>query len=48
MIAAPGMDRKRNSEKPQPEEHPIEPEMPQGIDEEKSGTEPEPKSGTEP
>lgn len=28
------MDRKRNSEKPEPEEQPIEPEMPQGIDEE--------------
>ena len=30
------MDRKRNSEKPEPEEHPIEPEMPQGLDEENS------------
>jgi hypothetical protein len=30
------MDRKRNSEKPQPEERPIEPEMPKGLDEEKS------------
>jgi hypothetical protein len=28
------MDRKRNSEKLEPEEHPIEPEMPKGIDEE--------------
>jgi hypothetical protein len=30
------MDRKRNSEKPAPEEQPIEPEMPQGIDEQES------------
>ena len=34
------MDRKRNSEKPEPEERPIEPEMPKGIDEEKSGRQP--------
>jgi hypothetical protein len=34
------MDRKRNSEKPEPEEHPIEPEMPKGIDEEKSSRQP--------
>ena len=32
------MDRKRNSEKLEPEHHPIEPEMPKGIaqDEERS------------
>ncbi|HKO47607.1 MAG TPA: hypothetical protein VJV79_07785 [Polyangiaceae bacterium] len=34
------MDRKRNSEKPEPEEHPIEPEMPKGIDQEKSSRTP--------
>jgi hypothetical protein len=27
------MDRKRNSEKPEPQEHPIEPEMPKGVEE---------------
>jgi len=34
------MDRKRNSEKLEPEEHPIEPEMPKGIDEDKSSRTP--------
>lgn len=28
------MDRKRNSEKPEPQEHPIEPEMEKRLDEE--------------
>ena len=35
------MDRKRNSEKLEPEEHPIEPEMPKGIaEQEQSGRTP--------
>jgi hypothetical protein len=34
------MDRKRNSEKPEPEERPIEPEMPKGLDQEKSSRTP--------
>ena len=31
------MDRKRNSEKPEPEERPIEPEMPKGMNDKYSG-----------
>jgi hypothetical protein len=38
------MDRKRNSEKPEPEHRPIEPEMPKGIDEKNS----DPAPATEP
>jgi hypothetical protein len=34
------MDRKRNSEKPEPVEHPIEPEMQKGPDEDQSGRTP--------
>ena len=34
------MDRKRSSEKPEPVEHPIEPEMQKGIDEDKSSRTP--------
>lgn len=34
------MDRKRNSEKPQPQEHPIEPEMEKRPDEDESGSDP--------
>ena len=34
------MDRKRNSEKPEPEHRPIEPEMPKGMDEKDSGRTP--------
>ena len=30
------MDRKRNSERQEPVERPIEPEMPKGLEEEKS------------
>lgn len=34
------MDRKRNSEKQEPQQHPIEPEMPKGMDEDKAGRTP--------
>lgn len=35
------MDRKRNSEKPEPEHRPIEPEMPKGIaEQDPAATEP--------
>lgn len=34
------MDRKRNSEKLEPEHKPIEPEMPKGMDEDKSSRTP--------
>jgi hypothetical protein len=34
------MDRKRNSEKPEPQERPIEPEMPKGLDDERAGRTP--------
>jgi hypothetical protein len=34
------MDRKRNSEKPEPQERPIEPEMPRGQDVDKSSRTP--------
>jgi hypothetical protein len=34
------MDRKRNSEKQEPQQRPIEPEMPKGEQEEKSGRTP--------
>ena len=34
------MDRKRNSEKQQPQEHPVEPEMPKGLEQDKSGRTP--------
>ena len=34
------MDRKRNSEKPEPQEHPIEPEMPKGPENQTPPSEP--------
>jgi hypothetical protein len=34
------MDRKRNSERPEPVEHPIEPEMQKGLDEDDCGRTP--------